>query len=416
MTEQEILNLTKLIKEVSLSPNADESIATILKIASGSITDRAVKNLVNSDERQDKEKSSGILKFSKKEISKMPKSLKNMFAHNDIIVKYRYYKGMFQARYRRGGKRIEVASTDFDTMKRKFIAKLCSEYDDTFTVQVPKCKKRAVTFAECAEEWLKLKERTTKPSTYKEYLRSYNVNLKPTFGHCKLTEITRAMVQEYLFTFVNSGRHRTAEKLKLQLTCIFDMAAEDYKIDSPMKKIVLPYRETKKGVAFTKEEERRLVDFCLQNPDHAASSALLVLLYFGLRQSELKSLKIIDGKWLQCETSKERLGRNVVLRKIPFTPVLKRVLAYVDFGVAKHTNPRTIATTLKRLFPTHHPHELRYTFITRCKEAGVNQEVVMLWDGHSFDRDVKTSAVDRGYTTYSEEYILSEAEKVDYAF
>lgn len=281
---------------------------------------------------------------------------------------------------------------------------------------MPKSKKRAVTFAECAEEWLKLKERTTKPSTYKEYLRSYNVNLKPTFGHYKLTEITRAMVQEYLFTFVDSGRHRTAEKLKLQLTCIFDMAAEDYKIDSPMKKIVLPYRETKRGVAFTKAEERRLVDFCLQNPDHAASSALLVLLYFGLRQSELKSLKIIDGKWLQCETSKERLGRNVVLRKIPFTPVLKRVLAYVDFGVAKHTNPRTIATTLKRLFPTHHPHELRYTFITRCKEAGVNQEVVMLWDGHSFDRDVKTSAVDRGYTTYSEEYILSGAEKVDYAF
>ncbi len=40
----------------------------------------------------------------------------------------------------------------------------------------------------------------------------------------------------------------------------------------------------------------------------------------------------------------------------------------------------------------------------------------MLWDGHSFDRDVKTSAVDRGYTTYSEEYILSGAEKVDYTF
>lgn len=152
----------------------------------------------------------------------------------------------------------------------------------------------------------------------------------------------------------------------------------------------------------------------MQNPDHAASSALLVLLYFGLRQSELKSLKIIDGKWLQCETSKERLGRNVVLRKIPFTPVLKRVLAYVDFGVAKHTNPRTIATTLKRLFPTHHPHELRYTFITRCKECNVSGEVVMLWDGHSFDRDVKTSAIDRGYTTYSEKFLLKEAEKVDY--
>ena len=39
----------------------------------------------------------------------------------------------------------------------------------------------------------------------------------------------------------------------------------------------------------------------------------------------------------------------------------------------------------------------------------------MLWDGHSGDKDVKTSAVDRGYTDYSKEYILSEAEKVNYA-
>lgn len=75
--------------------------------------------------------------------------------------------------------------------------------------------------------------------------------------------------------------------------------------------------------------------------------------------------------------------------------VQEYLFTFVDFGVAKHTNPRTIATTLKRLFP---------------------HEVIMLWDGHSFDRDVKTSAVDRGYTTYSEEYILSGAEKVDYTF
>lgn len=41
-------------------------------------------------------------------------------------------------------------------------------------------------------------------------------------------------------------------------------------------------------------------------------------------------------------------------------------------------------------------------------------EAVMLWAGHSFDKDVKTSAVDRGYTDYSDEYLLSEAQKVDY--
>lgn len=57
-----------------------------------------------------------------------------------------------------------------------------------------------------------------------------------------------------------------------------------------------------------------------------------------------------------------------------------------------------------------------YTFITRCKECGVNHELVMLWDGHKDDKEVKTSKVDRGYTDYSEEYVLSEAEKVNYEF
>jgi len=41
-------------------------------------------------------------------------------------------------------------------------------------------------------------------------------------------------------------------------------------------------------------------------------------------------------------------------------------------------------------------------------------ELVMLWDGHKFDKDVKTSAVDRGYTTYSNDYYFKEIEKVDY--
>ena len=50
-----------------------------------------------------------------------------------------------------------------------------------------------------------------------------------------------------------------------------------------------------------------------------------------------------------------------------------------------------IKTFLKVILPSHHTHELRYTFITRAKEAGCNLELVMLWDGHKFDAHVKSS-------------------------
>ena len=163
----------------------------------------------------------------------------------------------------------------------------------------------------------------------------------------------------------------------------------------------------------TREEEKKLVDFCIGHKDNEASSALLVLLYFGLRRSELKTISV-ENEMLTCTTSKTKMGRSEVKRSIPFTSVFKRVLPYVDFEKAKHTNVNTIYTTFKRLLPNHHTHELRYNFITRAKEAGCNLEAVMLWDGHSFDKDVKTSAVDRGYTDYSDEYLYNEAQKIHY--
>lgn len=156
-----------------------------------------------------------------------------------------------------------------------------------------------------------------------------------------------------------------------------------------------------------------MVDYCIAHRDNAASSALLVMLYFGLRRSELKTIRI-EGDFLVCTTSKQRQGRVEVDRMIPFSPVFRRVLPYVDFDRARTVNLSTIQTTFKRLFPNHHPHELRYTYITRAKEAGCNFEAVMLWAGHSFDKDVKSSAIDRGYTDYSKEYLVQEAQKIDY--
>ncbi len=404
--------LNNLLSFIQQSQGIDNELSlSLLKLAANTLAKEQRKNPTSKSNATSAEV--GTVKFTKKELSTMPQTFQQFFSVDGRIVKYRYYEGLFQARYRRDGYNIEVASKDFDIMKQKFIFKLNSETDNL--PAQPKSGKSDVLFSTYGWDWLDVKKQTTKPSTYKEYERSFKVNLEPTFGHLKLSQISRQMVQEYLFNFVREEKHRTAEKLKLQLTCIFDMAYEDFGLPSPMRKIVLPYRETKKGVALTKVEERELVNYCQNRKDDVAG-ALLILLYFGLRQSELASLRIIDDKFLQCETSKGRLGREPMYRKIPFTPVAKRVISMIDFQVAKTINLNKLKSAFKRLFPNHHAHELRYTFITRCKECHVNPELVMLWDGHKSDNDVRTSKVDRGYTDYSEEYILAEAEKVDYTF
>ena len=355
-------------------------------------------------------------KLTKQEIKTMPEHIRKIFIANNYIVNYRITSnGYFEARIRRKGMYIEASGRDFETMRKRFMDRLAAFYERPLILQIeeppaPTVTAKAVLFGDYGREWLKIKEQTTKPSTFKEYERSFRVDLEPAFGGKPLAEITRNDLQNYLFGIVGENKHRKAEKLALMLNCIFDMAAEDFNLPSPMKKVVLPAYQTRRGQALTKDEEARLVNYCKTHKNVEGTDALLVLLYFGLRKSELKSIEIVDGKWLQCETSKERLGQNVVLRKIPFTPMVKKVLPYIDFERAKNTNLNTISTRMKRLLPNHHPHELRHTFISRCKEAGVASEVVSIWAGHSLSGTI-TSTV---YTHYSEEFQLKEAEKVVY--
>ena len=343
------------------------------------------------------------LKFTKKEISQMPTQIRNVFAANDLIVHYRLRKdGVYEARFHRQGIDIEVSSKDLTKLKQKFIDKL-NHKDE-------KPDKKDKTFAEYADEWLNIKKVTTKQSTCNEYIRLLNHDVLPTFGEMKAIEIDRCMLQNFLLTYVQKGVLRTSHKLFLLLRCIFDMIAEDYNIPTPMKKVVVPNYQSKSGTAFTYDEEKQLVKHCLANLKKDTAHALLVLLYAGLRRSELASLKVIDGIWLECETSKERMGKNVVKRKIPFTPMMKKVLPYIDFKKAKNVNLNTLQTTMKRLFPQHHSHELRHTFISRCKESGVTGEVVSIWAGHSLTGTITTTV----YTHYSDEFYLKEAQKVDY--
>ena len=264
MQQQQLTDLLRFIKNTD-SAQSDLA-ATVLKLAADSITLDTLRSLTGSDKplfpvsgktEVSEEEKTGTLSFTKKELESMPKSFQKAFIFDNRIVKFRYYEGLFQARYRKQGYNIEVASKDFDTMKKKFIEKLIGQAQiQDIPVADPKRRTaKTVLFADYAKDWLKLKEQTTKPSTFKEYSRMFEVNLRPTFGHLHLSEITRPLVQQYLFTFVEAGKYRTAEKLKLMLNCIFDMAAEDFNLPSPMKKIVLPYHESKKGCALTKAEE-----------------------------------------------------------------------------------------------------------------------------------------------------------------
>ena len=269
-------------------------------------------------------------------------------------------------------------------------------------------------FADILWAWLAVKEKTVKPVSYNEYKRIIEVLILPPFGDKKLSDMTREIIQRFLFEFTDKGKLCTADRLYTILKAAFDLAVVDHKIESPMDSIILPKYKPKKGKAFTRDEERKLIDICSTLKNRVIASGFLLLLYTGVRIGELKSLRIIDDNWLECKCGKIRMGEEVKYRRIPITPRLRAVWPLIDFEKGISGRGGTFEDKIRTLFPNHHLHELRYTFITRAKECGINPELIMAWDGHSFDKDVKSSVIDRGYTDYSEDYEISEAKKFDY--
>lgn len=125
--------------------------------------------------------------------------------------------------------------------------------------------------------------------------------------------------------FVRKGKNRTAQKVKQLLGAIFSLAVEDNEFKNPMTKIKLPHYEVKKGTPLSKEEEKRLIEFCKTNSHLYGVSAILILLYTGMRVGELPSMTMrktdSSYSYIECETEKIRKGYAAVRRKISISPM-----------------------------------------------------------------------------------------------
>lgn len=135
------------------------------------------------------------------------------------------------------------------------------------------------------------------------YINLINAHIIPAFGDKHLDEITRSDIQNYLSALINEEKYRTAEKLKVQLKAIFDVAVSDYNFKSPMEKVVLAEYEVTKGKSLTVSEEKTVVDYCILHKEEPVCSAILILLYTGMRVGELVSAVLYEN-YIECETEK----------------------------------------------------------------------------------------------------------------
>ena len=94
--------------------------------------------------------------------------------------------------------------------------------------------------------------------------------------------------------------------------------------------------------------------------------------------------------------------------------MLRKVLPFIDIEQIKAASLCVLTNRIKDIFPHHHLHDLRHTFITRAQECGIRREIVSLWAGHKADSSITTTV----YTHFQErsELQLQEIEKYSYEY
>lgn len=418
---QEILNI---LQEIPNDKKRDKAIQLILQTANESITFDVLQALLSKQERKEYDKKINpeddtiSLKFTNKEISKMPERFRRDFILQDKIVKCRRRKSgkktiNYEIRYRRDGLSIAVSSNDLEKAKEKFIQALRLEekriVEETARKEAEAKalaqaeQKNAVleTFHEFAMYYFeKYRKRKVSPKTLENDTYRYKNHIRPHFGSMPLKEITSALCQELLDKLAESGKMKTNNEVYSILNAIFKMAiAHDLSSKNPLAIVIIQKHHSKHGKALTKEEEKLL----LKGVEGTKYEPIMALaLYTGLRPNELYTADI-EGDFVVARNSK-RKGGKIEYKKIPICKMLEpyvKELSDLELPTLEY-----VRKTFNQILPNHILYDLRTTFYTRCEECGVSAPARDHFVGHS------SGALNNTYSDLSDEYLRKESEKL----
>lgn len=233
----------------------------------------------------------------------------------------------------------------------------------------------------------------------------YNVHIAPVFAEMQISDITPEQVQNVVDGL--NDRQKTAHEVFTILNVVFKAAIKHNIIaHNPCDLVLLQPYESKHGKAFTKDEERQLLAKTSGTP---YQRMFAVALYTGLRPNEYKTARIENG-FVVARNSKQHDGKEHT-KRIPITPMLAPYLADIPTGEPyklKFYIPNRMRDKLLEILPTHKLYDMRTTFYTRCQECGVSEIARNLFVGHSLGGLADT------YTDVSDEYLIAEAQKLDY--
>jgi integrase len=271
-----------------------------------------------------------------------------------------------------------------------------------------------ITFAQVYEEWSEKKFPKIRPATQANYTMTFNkckkLYKKPfkdirTKHLQDLVDENADLTMTAMFRYLFNQLYRYALK--------HDIVEKNYSqfIELPKRK------DRKKKVPFTLEE----IEMLWSRLDVPNTDILLILIYSGLRISELLELRIeninLAERWLFVEKSKTRAG----IRKVP---IHRKIAPLIENRIGKH--PFLVLNTrgnpikynsfknvqfvkLKEALGIDHTiHETRHTFVSQCDRLELNDVAVKRIIGHA-DSDIT-----QGYTHKTIEELIEVIDLFDY--
>lgn len=353
----------------------------------------------------------GFLKFTEKEILKMPKTFRKTFRLQGKTVHYRErtdgrYKKSYELRYAKkpyDKHPISASGTTKEEAKAKFIEKLKNNIpQDNNAPAIP------TTFNGFAIYWFEnFHKRKVAEQTYKKNLATYKRDIQEEFKNLKLKYILPVFVQTFLDKF--SNKERTKETLHSLLNQIFDCAVKHGLIKlNPINMCFYKKHEREHGTAISKTDEIKLFQ-TYKGTEFEIDFA--IILYTGLRPCEYKTATLCD-KFIKSKNCK-RKGGKIEYKHIPISPMLKPYLC----GVAeiKLHHYATIDKRLKMVLPKHTLKDMRTTFQTRLDECEIPDKIIGLFMGNTIGKGdrIKETYTDINSKEY-QEYLYKWGQRFKY--
>ena len=265
-----------------------------------------------------------------------------------------------------------------------------------------------ITVIDLAEQWLPVSKVGVDRRTYNQYVTVME-KMTNLIGNKLVAAVTPADIKKVWASY--SGLSQSyISKAKFLYKSFFQYAIDNrYCTTNPiMAESAKPHKGTKGSHRCLTKTEINLIE----TVPHRVQAAAIIMLKAGLRRGEVLALKkkdihdnriyvnnackFVNNRPVISETKNESSNRQVPL----FAPILPYLNSVDNYILPDAKGNLCSETAFQRAWDSYmhtlsvaagqpvsfRPHDLRHTFVTVCRDKGIDIHTVMGWCGHASER------------------------------